>query len=76
MKRLVILILLIIPFLFCTSWGCFAHRRVNQLAIFTLPIEMLGFYKKGNKYITEHAIDPDKRRYIDTLEPPRDYLDV
>lgn len=76
MKRLVTILLLIIPFLFCTSWGFFAHRRVNQLAIFTLPIEMLSFYKIGNKYITEHAVDPDKRRYIDTLEAPRHYLDV
>ena len=76
MKRLVISILLIIPILFCTSWGFFAHRRINQLAIFTLPVEMFGFYKNANKYITEHAVDPDKRRYIDTLEAPRHYLDV
>ncbi|MBB2144219.1 S1/P1 Nuclease [Pedobacter sp. LMG 31464] len=76
MKRLTILLLLIIPFLFCTSWGFFAHRRINQLAVFTLPVEMISFYKSGYKYITEHAVDPDKRRYIDTLEAPRHYLDV
>ncbi|MES2418069.1 MAG: zinc dependent phospholipase C family protein [Bacteroidota bacterium] len=75
MKRLIIR-LLIIPFILCTSWGFFAHRLINQLAIFTLPIEMISFYKTGNKYITEHAVDPDKRRYIDTLEAPRHYLDV
>ncbi|RZK36668.1 MAG: S1/P1 Nuclease [Pedobacter sp.] len=76
MKRLTILILLIIPFLLCTSWGFFAHRRINQLAIFTLPADMINFYKSGHKHITEHAVDPDKRRYIDTLEAPRHYLDV
>ncbi|TCC92123.1 S1/P1 Nuclease [Pedobacter frigiditerrae] len=76
MKRLTILTLLIIPFLLCTSWGFFAHRRINQLAIFTLPAEMINFYKTGHKHITEHAVDPDKRRYIDTLEAPRHYLDV
>ncbi|RZL44398.1 MAG: S1/P1 Nuclease [Pedobacter sp.] len=76
MKRLTILLLLIIPLFFCTSWGFFAHRRINQLAIFTLPGDMVNFYKTGNKYITEHAVDPDKRRYIDTLEAPRHYLDV
>lgn len=76
MKRLTFLALLIIPLLFCTAWGFFAHRRINQLAIFTLPAEMVHFYKTGNKYITEHAVDPDKRRYIDTLEAPRHYLDV
>lgn len=76
MKRLAKLSLLIIPLLCCTSWGFFAHRRINQLAIFTLPNEMVNFYKTANKYIVEHAVDPDKRRYIDTLEAPRHYLDV
>ncbi|RYD75271.1 MAG: S1/P1 Nuclease [Sphingobacteriales bacterium] len=76
MKRLTILIALIIPLFFCTSWGFFAHQRINNLAIFTLPSGMIGFYKKGIKYITEHAVDPDKRRYADTLEAPRHYLDV
>jgi hypothetical protein len=76
MKRLTITAALIITLLFCTSWGFFAHRRINQLAIFILPAEMISFYKQGHKYITEHAVDPDKRRYIDTLEAPRHYLDV
>ncbi len=76
MKRLTWLSLLIIPFILCTSWGFFAHKRINQLAIFTLPIEMINFYKAGSGYIIDHAVDPDKRRYIDTLEAPRHYLDV
>jgi len=76
MKRLTILIALIIPLFLCTSWGFFAHQRINNLAIFTLPTGMIGFYKKNLKYITEHAVDPDKRRYADTLEAPRHYLDV
>lgn len=75
MKRLTI-IMLIIPLFFCTSWGFFAHQRINNLAVFTLPNGMIGFYKKNVKYITEHAVDPDKRRYADTLEAPRHYLDV
>ena len=60
----------------CTSWGFFAHKRINQLAIFTLPQDMVSFYKANHKYITEHAIDADKRRYADTSEAPRHYLDV
>ncbi len=76
MKRLTIISLLIIPFIFCTSWGFFAHKRINQLAIFTLPVEMISFYKGASNYIISHAVDPDKRRYIDTLEAPRHYLDV
>ncbi len=76
MKRLTISFALIIPFLLSSSWGFFAHQRINYLAIFTLPPGMISFYKKNNKYIAEHAVDPDKRRYIDTLEAPRHYLDV
>ncbi len=76
MKRLTTLSLLIIPLIFCTSWGFFAHKRINQLAIFTLPLEMINFYKMSSNYIINHAVDPDKRRYIDTLEAPRHYLDV
>lgn len=76
MKRLTFTLALIIPLLLCTSWGFFAHRRINQLALFTLPPEMLGFYKNAHQYLTEQAVGPDRRRYIDTLEAPRHYLDV
>lgn len=76
MKRLTILIALIIPLILCSSWGFFAHQRINHLAVFTLPNGMISFYKANIKYITEHAVDPDKRRYADTLEAPRHYLDV
>lgn len=76
MKRLTIAIALIIPMLLCTSWGFFAHRRINQLAVFTLPKAMLGFYKANYDHITEQATGADRRRYMDTLEAPRHYLDV
>ncbi|WP_113639174.1 zinc dependent phospholipase C family protein [Nubsella zeaxanthinifaciens] len=76
MKKLAVYPLLVGLVLLCASWGFFAHQRINQLAIFTLPEGMIGFYKNNHKYITEHAIDPDKRRYADTAEAPRHYLDV
>ncbi|WP_343524463.1 zinc dependent phospholipase C family protein [Pedobacter sp.] len=76
MKRLTILTALIIPIFLCTSWGFFAHQRINNLAVFTLPPAMIGFFKKNIKHITEHAVDADKRRYADTLEAARHYLDV
>lgn len=58
------------------SWGFFAHQKINHTAVFTLPSGMIGFYKRNIVYLTEHAVDPDKRRYIDTAEAPRHYLDV
>ncbi|MES2279252.1 MAG: zinc dependent phospholipase C family protein [Bacteroidota bacterium] len=60
----------------CTSWGFFAHHRINRLAVFTLPGKMAGFYQNNIDYITDHAIDPDKRRYVDSLEGSRHFLDA
>ncbi len=58
------------------AWGFWGHRRINRLAVFTLPPEMIGFYKKNIEYLTEHAVDPDKRRYSTKDEAPRHYIDV
>jgi hypothetical protein len=44
----------------CSPWGFFAHRRINHVAVFTLPKAMAGFYQANVDFITEHAIDPDK----------------
>ncbi len=37
---------------------------------------MIGFYKNNISYLTEHSVDPDKRRYTDILEAPRHFLDA
>jgi hypothetical protein len=58
------------------AWGFFAHQRINRLAVFTLPPEMLGFYKYYIRYITENAVNPDKRRYAVEGEAPRHYIDI
>lgn len=59
-----------------TSWGFFAHMRINRLAVFTLDEGMIRFYKANIEYLSDHATDPDKRRYADTAEAPRHYLDA
>lgn len=58
------------------SWGFWAHQRINRLAIFTLPPEMLALYKSNMEYLTEHAVDPDKRRYAVDGEAPRHFIDI
>lgn len=58
------------------SWGFFGHRRINRMAVFTLPQDMLRFYKTNIEFITEHAIDPDKRRYATKHEGVRHYIDI
>jgi len=62
--------------LLCSSWGFFAHKQINRMAVFTLPSGMIRFYKNNIDFITEHAVDPDKRRYSDSLEAPRHFLDA
>lgn len=59
-----------------TVWGFYGHRKINRLAVFTLPKGMFTFYKKHIEYLTEHAVDPDKRRYAVEGEAPRHYIDI
>jgi len=46
------------------------------MAVFTLPPPMFGFFKKHIEFLTEHAVDPDKRRYAVAGEAPRHYIDI
>jgi len=46
------------------------------MAVFTLPPEMIGFYKTYIEYLTEHAVDPDRRRYATEGEAPKHYIDI
>jgi hypothetical protein len=78
MKRIIYIFYLSGIFLISTGmmWGFFAHQRINHLAVFTLPPEMIGFYKKNIQFITEAAVNPDKRRYAVVDEAPRHYIDL
>lgn len=58
------------------EWGFFGHRRINRLAVFTLPAAMVPFFKKNIEYLTEHSVDPDKRRYATKHEAVRHYIDL
>lgn len=58
------------------AWGFFCHRLINKHAIFLLPPEMVGFYKKHIDYIIQHSIDPDKRSRIDPKEAVKHYMDI
>ncbi len=58
------------------SWGFYAHRKINRMAVFTLPSGMIGFFKKHIEYITEHAIDPDRRTQVVEGEAPKHYMDL
>jgi len=46
------------------------------LAVFTLPPEMMVFYKLHIQQITDKAVNPDMRRYVLKNEAPRHYIDL
>jgi hypothetical protein len=58
------------------TWGFYGHKRINRMAVFTLPPELFSFYKKHIEFLTEHAVDPDKRRYAMKGEAERHYIDL
>ena len=74
----ILMSLMILPGIILTvvAWGFWGHQRINRMAVFALPPEMIGFYKKHIDFISEHAVDPDKRRYSDPEEAARHYMDL
>lgn len=73
------ILLLLITSVVCRSaycWGFYAHRQINNYAVFLLPPEMMLLYKPNIDFLTEHAVDPDKRRYALAEEGPRHYIDI
>lgn len=58
------------------KWGFYAHKKINRMAVFILPPEMMGFYKKNINFLEEHAPDPDKRRYAVKGEDIKHFMDV
>nr|WP_295925423.1 zinc dependent phospholipase C family protein [uncultured Dyadobacter sp.] len=59
-----------------SQWGFWAHKRINRLAVFRLPPEMIGFYKKHIDFLSENAVNPDKRRYAVVGEAERHFIDL
>jgi len=59
---------------FC--WGFYAHQKINYYAVFLLPPEMMVLYKPNIQFLSDHAVDPDKRRYAVAEEGPRHYIDI
>ncbi len=76
MKKLVLLVVFACIALQSFCWGFFGHQRINYFAVFLLPPEMMVLYKPNIQFLTDHAVDPDKRRYAVAAEAPRHYIDL
>ncbi len=46
------------------------------MAVFSLPEEMMVFYKPQIQYITEKAVNPDRRRYAVLGEAEKHFIDL
>ena len=76
---------LVLPFAFLLTlisvcdtfaWGFFAHQRINRLAVFCLPEPMSAFFKRNIVYLTENAVNPDRRRNAVKGEAPKHFIDI
>jgi hypothetical protein len=76
LKYLLLICLLLTTHLPSYCWGFYAHQKINYYATFLLPPEMLVLYKPNISFLSEHAVDPDKRRYAIKEEGPRHYIDI
>lgn len=77
MKSVICLLLIaVICSSFQPNWGFLAHRNINYHAVFTLPPDLLKFYKKHILYLKENAVTADKRKFSDPNEAPRHYIDL
>lgn len=59
-----------------STWGFEPHRFIHKHACLSLPQPLFKFYKPHIGFLIEHAVDPDMRRYIDTAEAAKHYIDI
>jgi hypothetical protein len=58
------------------SWGFYAHKKINRMAVYGVPAPLSAFYKRNIEYITKHATDPDNLKFIDSTEAVHHYINV
>lgn len=76
MKKVFLIIFFSLAAQKCFCWGFYGHRKINYFSVFMLPPEMMVLYKPQINFLSEHAVDPDKRRYAIPEEGPRHYIDI
>jgi len=69
-----IIIVLLSPNAF--SWGFYGHKKINRMAVYGVPAPLSAFYKKNIEYITQHAVDPDKLKFVDSTESVHHYINI
>jgi hypothetical protein len=76
MRKILLGSCILLTIFILSGWGFYGHRQINRMAVFTLPAEMIVFYKKNLHYITEASVNADRRRFLVVGEAPRHYIDI
>jgi hypothetical protein len=77
MKKIVVATLLLtLSISSLLAWGFHAHKRIHELAVLILPAPLFSFYKNHIDYVSKHAVDADKRRYVNPDEAAFHYIDL
>jgi hypothetical protein len=76
MFRFIVMACMLCLSCYAHAWGFFGHQKINYHAVFLLPPDMLVFFKPNIDFLSAHAVDPDKRRYLLEQEGPRHYIDL
>ena len=58
------------------AWWFPAHRWVNATAIHGLPTELHPWFKAHHAWLSEHAVDADRRKHTVDGESERHYIDL
>lgn len=74
-KSFLVIIILFLP-QYSPSWGFYAHKKINEMAIYTLPEPLKSFFIEHMNEIIQMAILPDQRRYILDQEAAKHYMDL
>jgi hypothetical protein len=69
------LVLVMVAFSGLMAWGTWGHTHVNRYAVKCLPADMQGFFGKNADFLSEHSVDPDRRRNLDPTEGYRHFID-
>lgn len=52
------------------------HEKINYHAVFLLPPQMMILFKSNIGFLSGHAVDPDKRRYMVAGEAAHHFIDI
>ncbi len=80
-KTLWLLLLCSLPFLLTSTqnksqWGFAGHQRINEFAVYLLPLELQQFFISNHEVLIAQAVAPDQRRYIQEAEAARHFIDL